>query len=374
MPSLPTPIPNPEAAAATPVEPSPFSQLHASKGMAANPDDTLDQMKFPELIWPWRWGYVPSATTNSATKVIAPINQETQEVHGPPYNNLPFASANYNTPLSTTKDTARITLPIPPAVEQRQPITSGNPTTSWYNFDPWNTFDPDAKSRKDVSSEAKSQPFTTESPQLEDPEDLKIRLTLIRILRDRGNTEEEINKVLAEMVKEKLSFLEVLRRSKSKSRMAKASSMRKLPSNAAKKLEETHKDGRARLAALLARMTNHATPVVPTKYDIPTNCDRLDTEMGRVGPTATGPVPMKPTKSRYAIENFASAQTTTTASPRQDRWLAVDKPKLPEEKNIEEEFETLDLESDEEGWENIDRDEDWEVVEDSRLVDEKNAA
>ena len=81
----------------------------------------------------------------------------------------------------------------------------------------------------------------------------------------------------------------------------------------------------------------------------------------------------KTIKSRFAVENLASVQTDPAARAELDRVFATDKSKAPEEKVPEEEFETLNLDSDEEEWDKIDVEDEWEVVDDPRAEVEKNA-
>lgn len=40
----------------------------------------LDVGKYPQLEWPWQWGYAHPTTGDTTVRVIAPINQETREV------------------------------------------------------------------------------------------------------------------------------------------------------------------------------------------------------------------------------------------------------------------------------------------------------
>ncbi|KAH8636157.1 hypothetical protein IG631_07991 [Alternaria alternata] len=47
----------------------------------------------PRLASPWQWAYVPS-NTNPSARVLAPINQETQEIHPSFYRRFPSALAS----------------------------------------------------------------------------------------------------------------------------------------------------------------------------------------------------------------------------------------------------------------------------------------
>ncbi|KAI4949579.1 hypothetical protein J4E91_005318 [Alternaria rosae] len=333
---------------------------YAPNGMAANQDGTLDQTKFPELTWPWRWGHIPSNTTNPSANVIAPINQETGEVHGSPYNKLPYTNVNVNTPSPASKDTSRTTLPIRILGDRCKPPVFGEPTalkSTAYEPLIFTTPELPFEARRETLTKARDSAFLNKSTQLEDPPGLRARLDTIRDLRERKYSDTEIDIMVADMDNVELSFPELLEKLRNGS-----------PTDTATKQAERAQSN------VGARPTTSTTPTTPAKRDVPTySCSPFDVEKRRTKLPIRSQITTNVITSRFAVDNLASAQTDTTACAKVDSWSATDKSKAPEEKAPEDEFETLNLDSDEEEWDKIDVDEEWEVVNDPRVGVEKNA-
>ncbi|CAN9364253.1 unnamed protein product [Alternaria alternata] len=57
------------------------------------PGSATSRLPTPRLASPWQWAYVPS-NTNPSARVLAPINQETQEIHPSFYRRFPSALAS----------------------------------------------------------------------------------------------------------------------------------------------------------------------------------------------------------------------------------------------------------------------------------------
>jgi len=55
----------------------------------------MSKLPTPRLASPWQWAYIPPNTTsNPSARVLAPINQETQEIHPSFYRRFPSALAS----------------------------------------------------------------------------------------------------------------------------------------------------------------------------------------------------------------------------------------------------------------------------------------
>ncbi|CAG5140005.1 uncharacterized protein ALTATR162_LOCUS611 [Alternaria atra] len=94
---------------------------------------------------------------------------------------------------------------------------------------------------------------------------------------------------------------------------------------------------------------------------------RVEEDPRRASPLiASGRLP-----TQYTTEKTTSAQPISNT--KREKWFAVDKPKTPQGDEPREEFVELDLESDEEGWEKVDGDDEWEVIDDPRVEMERIA-
>ncbi|KAI4698850.1 hypothetical protein J4E81_005462 [Alternaria sp. BMP 2799] len=196
-----------------------------------------------------------------------------------------------------------------------------------------------------------------ESTQLDGSPGLRARLATIRDLRQRKYTDAEIDTMVADMGNVGLSFPELL----------------EMLRNGPQTDNPTKKAERAQ-SKVGARPTTSTTPTTSAKRNVPTySLNPSDVGSRRTQLPVRSQTTTKPIKSRFAVENLASVQTDPAARAELDRVLAIDKSKAPEEKVSEEEFETLNLDSDEEEWDKVDADDEWEVVDDPRAEVEKNA-
>ncbi|KAG9189042.1 hypothetical protein G6011_05910 [Alternaria panax] len=96
----------------------------------------------------------------------------------------------------------------------------------------------------------------------------------------------------------------------------------------------------------------NAQKMVPKTTHVEDACDKL-AEQGIAA------------RNKQQVETGRAAQAVATQAAsdnKREKWLAVDKPKI-----LQEEFEQLSLELDEEGWEKVDGDEEWEVVDDPNV-------
>ncbi|KAI4916390.1 uncharacterized protein J4E92_009307 [Alternaria infectoria] len=319
---------------------------------------------------PWPWGYTSSNSTNTSAKTITPINQETGEVHGSHLAKLAHANPDFSTPSSASKDTSRTTLPIRSLGDRHKPPVFGEPTPLKSRvlkptvYEP-PVYQPNVYNSPKLASDAGikapgktiSRASGYESTQLDSSPGLRARLATIRDLRQRKYTDAEIETMVADMGNVGLSFPELL----------------EMLRNGPQTDTSTRKVERAQ-SKVGARPATSTTLTTPVKRDVPTySLNPSDVGSRRTQLPVRSQTTTKPIKSRFAVENLASVQMDLAASDKVDKVLAIDKSKAPEEKVLEEEFETLNLDSDEEEWDKVDADDEWEVVDDPRAEVEKNA-
>ncbi|KAI4607970.1 hypothetical protein J4E80_009367 [Alternaria sp. BMP 0032] len=302
--------------------------------------------------------------------MIAPINQETEEVHGSHFNKLASANVDLSTLSSASKDTSRTTLPTRSLGDRHKPPVFGEPTPLKSRVLKPTVYEPPAyqpnvytspKSASDAWTKAPPKTISRasgyESTQVDSSPGLRARLATIRDLRQRKYTDAEIDTMVADMGNVGLSFPELLEM------------LRYGPHTDT----STKKAERAQ-SKVGARPTASTTPTTPAKRDVPTySLNPSDVEGRRTHLPVRSQKTTKTIKSRFAAENLASVQTDPAARAELDRVLAIDESKAPEDKVPEEEFETLNLDSDEEEWDKVDADDEWEVVDDPRAEVEKNA-
>ncbi|KAI4654371.1 uncharacterized protein J4E78_007417 [Alternaria triticimaculans] len=302
--------------------------------------------------------------------MIAPINQETGEVHGSHFAKLAYTNVDFSTPSSASKDTSRTTLPIRSLGDRHKPPVFGEPTPLKSRVLKPTVYEPPAyqpsvytspKSASDAWIQAPPKTISRasgyESTQLDGSPGLRARLATIRDLRQRKYTDAEIDKMVANMGNVGLSFPELL----------------EMLRNGPQTETSTKKAERAQ-SKVGPRPTTSTTPTTPAKRDVPTySLNPSDVEGRRTQLPIRSQKTTKPIKSRFAVEKLASVQTEPAARAELDRVLAMDNPKAPEEEVPEDQFETLNLDSDEEEWDKIDADDEWEVVDDPRAEVEKNA-
>jgi hypothetical protein len=184
------------------------------------------------------------------------------------------------------------------------------------------------------------------------------------IHRERVYSNEEIDEIVAEVDKTGHSLPDLLQMLRAGPSTVMASASQQLRNIAATQSKDAQRGAGTHPAT-------EATLVRPTDIPTQTTSDCPVTRMKPLQTTVITPVATGAAPARCTTENNDSSQTA--AAPKQKKWWVIDEPKVPEEKNLQKQFETLDLVSDEEGWEEIDGDEDWEVVDDPRLVVERKA-
>ena len=333
--------------------------------MTVNQDGTSDEAKFPGLTRPWPWGYTSSNTTDTSAKMIAPINQEKGEVHGSHFAKLAYANVDFSTP-SASKDTSRTTIPSRSVGDLNKPPVFGEPTPLKSRVLKPPAYQPNVYTSPKSASDAwtKAPPKTIsrasgyESTQLDSSPGLRARLATIRDLRQRKYTDAEIDTMVADMGNVGCSFPELL----------------EMLRNGPQTDTSTKKAERAQ-SKVGARPTTSTTPTTPVKRDVPTySLNPSDVESRRTQLPVRSETTIKTIKSRFAVENLASVQTDPAARDKVDKVLAMDKSKASEEEVPEDQFETLNLDSDEEEWDKVDADDEWEVVDDPRVEVEKHAA
>ncbi|KAF7673667.1 hypothetical protein GT037_008282 [Alternaria burnsii] len=79
----------------------------SSSKLSYMPGSATSRLPTPRLASPWQWAYV-SSNTNPSPRVLAPINQETQEIHPSFYRRFPSALASVP---SATQSTPEISYP-----------------------------------------------------------------------------------------------------------------------------------------------------------------------------------------------------------------------------------------------------------------------
>ncbi|KAI4645902.1 hypothetical protein J4E93_005480 [Alternaria ventricosa] len=292
------------------------------------------------------------------------MNQETGEVHGSSFAELTYANVDFNTPSPASKDKSRTTLPSRSLGDRYKPPVFGEPTAlrsvvfkpTAYQPNVFTTPELAPDARREVVTKARDPIFLNKSTRLEDLPALRARLATIRDLRELNYSDAEIETMVSNMDNVGLSFPDLLEKLRNGP-----------PSDIATKKAERAQSN------VGVRPTTSTTPTTPVKRNVPTySLNPSDVEGRRTQLPVRSRATTKTVKSRFSVENLASVQTDPTTRAELDRVLAMDKSKVPKEKVPEEEFETLNLDSDEEEWDKIDVEDEWEVVDDPRVEMEKN--